>query len=127
MPLLADSSSEPLAPGYSNLGYPLPVPGDYQLPPVFKAADGEVVNSDGTTLRLHELVGERYVLLSFMYSSCSDVNGCPLTAYVFYQLKRAMAADPVLAENLRRVSRSCDPRHDTPEMMKLRYLISYIR
>ena len=119
MPLLAASSTESLAPGYSNLSYALPVPGAYQLPPVFKAADGEVVNSDGTTLRLHELFGERYVLLSFMYSSCSDLNGCPLTAYVFYQLKRAMADDPVLASNLRLVSLSFDPLHDSPEIMAL--------
>jgi cytochrome c peroxidase len=115
----ADAPSVPLAPGYSDLGYPVPEPGSYQLPPVTTAADGEVVNSDGKTLRLHELFGDRYVLLSFMYSSCGDVNGCPLTAHVFYQLKRAMALDPVLAQNLRLVSLSFDPQYDTPEVMKL--------
>jgi cytochrome c peroxidase len=115
----ADAAPVPLAPGYSDLGYPAPEPGSYQLPPVTAAADGEVVDSDGNTLRLHELFGDRYVLLSFMYSSCGDVNGCPLTAHVFYQLKRAMARDPVLARNLRLVSLSFDPQHDTPEVMKL--------
>ena len=74
----AAAAPVPLAPGYSDLGYPAPEPGSYQLPPVTAAADGEVVDSDGNTLRLHELFGDRYVLLSFMYSSCGDVNGCPL-------------------------------------------------
>ncbi|RLA56263.1 MAG: photosynthetic protein synthase I, partial [Gammaproteobacteria bacterium] len=111
--------SAPLAPGYSDLGYPVPQPGSYQVPPVAMAADGEVVDSEGKTLRLHELFGDRYVLLSFMYTNCGDTNGCPLTAHVFYQLQRIMAQDSVLAQNLRLVSLSFDPQHDTPEMMKL--------
>ncbi len=115
----ADVPPVPLAPGYGDLGYPVPEPGSYQLPPVSMAADGEVVDSDGETLRLHQLFGDRYVLLSFMYSSCGDVNGCPLTAHVYYQLLRAMGQDPVLARNLRLVSLSFDPQHDTPEVMKL--------
>ncbi len=115
----ATVAAVPLAPGYSNLGYSMPLAGSYNLPPVALAADGEVVDSDGNTLSLHQLFGDRYVLLSFMYSSCGDVNGCPLTAHVFYQLKQAMAKDPVLAQNLRLVSLSFDPQHDTPEVMKL--------
>ena len=115
----AATAAVPLAPGYSNLGYSLPVAGTYSLPPVALAADGEVVDSDGNTVSLHQLFGDGYVLLSFMYSSCGDVNGCPLTAHVFYQLKQAMATDPVLAQNLRLVSLSFDPQHDTPEVMKL--------
>ena len=115
----ADGPVLPLAPGYGQLGYTLPEAGQYQLPPITRAADGQVLDSEGRALRLYELFGERYVLLSFMYSSCSDVNGCPLTAHVFYQLQRAMQQDPVLANNLRLVSLSFDPQRDTPEVMKL--------
>jgi cytochrome c peroxidase len=53
-----------------------------------------------------------------MYTHCSDANGCPLTAHVFYQLKRAMAQDEKLAENLRLVSFSFDPQRDTPAVMR---------
>ena len=116
---LADIPSVPQAPGYSELGYPVPAAGSYLLPPVGRAADGEVLDSDGSPARLYELFGDRYVLLSFMYSSCGDVNGCPLTAYVYYQLKRAMAQDAVLAQNLRLVSLSFDPQRDTPAVMQL--------
>ena len=73
-----DSPALPLAPGYSQLGYSLPEAGQYQLPPIASAADGDVLDGDGNSRRLYELFGDRYVLLSFMYSSCSDVNGCPL-------------------------------------------------
>ena len=118
-PHFAQAADEPLAPGYGGLPYALPDPGTYPLPPIFSAADGAVLGSNGESLRLHDLFGEHFVLLSFMYSSCSDVNGCPLTAYVFYQLKRAMAQDPALAKNLRLVSLSFDPVHDTPEVMQL--------
>ena len=114
-----DSPALPLAPGYSQLGYSLPEAGQYQLPPIANAADGDVLDSDGNSRRLYELFGDRYVLLSFMYSSCSDVNGCPLTAHVFYQLQRAMQADPALAKNLRLLSLSFDPQRDTPAVMKL--------
>ena len=115
----ADTLAAPTAPGYGKLAYTIPEPGNYRLPAMGAAADGEVVDSDGNSVCLHELFGDRYVLLSFMYSSCSDVNGCPLTAYVFYQLQRAMANDPELARNLRLVSLSFDPQRDTPEVMKL--------
>lgn len=112
-----DESHPPLAPGYGDLGYALPAPGSYALPPLGPAADGRVVDSHGNDTTLHALFGDRYVLLSFMYTHCGDANGCPLTAHVFYQLKRAMAADDSLANNLRLVSLSFDPQRDTPKVM----------
>ena len=72
-----------LAPGYGPLEYDPPLPGSYQLPPIQKAADGNILDSDGNLARLHDLFGDRVVLLSFMFSSCSDVNGCPLSSFVF--------------------------------------------
>ena len=115
----AEESTPPLASGYGSLGYPLPVAGSYDLPPFMDAADGEVLDSDGNRVQLHQLLGDRYSLLSFMYSSCSDINGCPLSAFVFYQLKNAMGKDPELAKNLRLVSLSFDPQRDSPDVMKL--------
>jgi len=114
----AGESHPPLAPGYGDLGYTLPAPGSYALPPLGPAADGRVVDSQGRDTSLYQLFGDRYVLLSFMYTHCSDANGCPLTAHVFYQLKRAMAGDEALANNLRLVSLSFDPQRDTPAVMR---------
>ncbi len=109
----------PLAPGYGDLGYALPAVGSYALPPLGHAADGEVVDSDGKPRRLYELFGEGYVLLAFIYSTCSDVNGCPLTSHVFYQIKAAMKRDPEIARHLKLISLSFDPETDTPEIMQL--------
>lgn len=113
---LADTNP---APGYGDLGYPLPVAGSYRLPPLGEAADGQVLDADGRSQRLHQLFDNRYVLLGFIYSSCSDVNGCPLTAHVFYQIKSAMQEDPELARRLKLISLSFDPQHDTPQTLAL--------
>jgi cytochrome c peroxidase len=107
------------APGYGKLAYPLPEIGSYGLPPLGQAADGEVVDKTGETLRLHHLFADKYVLLAFIYSSCNDVNGCPLSSHVFYQIKRAMKGDPLLADRLKLVSLSFDPANDTPKVMEL--------
>ncbi len=107
------------APGYGNLGYTLPPVGSYKLPPLGQAADGEVLDAKGNTRRLYELFGDRYALLAFVYSRCSDQNGCPLATHVFYQIKAAMEHDPALAGMLGLLSLSFDPQNDTPEVMAL--------
>ena len=115
----AYAAGELIAPGYGTLDYAVPAAGSYPLPPLGLAADALVVDSNGQERQLYQLFGERYALLSFMYSSCSDVNGCPLTAHVFYRLQRAMAQNPTLAKSLKLVSLSFDPEHDTPQAMGL--------
>jgi cytochrome c peroxidase len=109
----------PLAPGYGDLGYSAPVAGSYNLPPLSDAADGIVLNEEGRSVRLHDLYGDKVVLLSFIYSSCSDINGCPLATAVLSRIKKRLDSDPQLADNLRLLSLSFDPAHDTPQVMKL--------
>ena len=108
-----------LAPGYSKLAYEIPVVGSYKLPPLGKAADGMVLKSSGDEQRLHEIYDGKYILLSFIYSRCDDVNGCPLSSFVFNQIKTAMNNEQALAENLKLVSLSFDPEYDTAEVLKL--------
>ncbi len=111
---------EPLAPGYADLPYRVPVAGSYRLPPIKPAGDGQVIDAtSGESLSLHQALGDRYALLAFFYSHCDDVNGCPLSMFVFHQLKAKMAQDPTLARNLRLVSLSFDPERDTPEALRL--------
>ena len=118
MPLQAQETIE-LAPGYGDLGYDLPEVGSYALPPLGQAADGMVMDVEGKSRRLHDLFSDRYVLLAFIYSSCNDVNGCPLTSHVFYQIKAAMRDDPEIASGLKLISLSFDPEVDTPKTMAL--------
>jgi len=115
----AFAAAPSLAPGYGTLGYELPEAGSYHLPELGDAPDGTVLDTAGNALSLHQVFGNQYVLLGFIYSRCSDVNGCPLTSYVFYKLKSLMQKQPELARNLKLVSLSFDPDYDTPAIMRL--------
>ncbi len=106
------------AAGWGAMKFDPPVPGTYALPPIGKAADGNVLTDEGLSKRLSDFYGDKIVILSFIYTKCSDLNGCPLVTAVFYKLKQALKDDPELEDKLRLVSLSFDPEYDTPEVMK---------
>ncbi len=106
-----------LAPGYADLEFEPPPAGSYRLPPLGAASDGTVLAEDGSAVRLHELMGEGPVLLSFIYTSCSDVNGCPLATHVLAKTTAKLKGDPAIAERLRLLSLSFDPDNDSPTVM----------
>lgn len=116
----AHEHAEPvvLAPGYADLEFEAPVPGSYRLPPLGDAPDGRVLDGEGRTLSLHDLMGEQVVLLSFIYTTCSDVNGCPLATHVFNRVAGKLAGSKDLAGRVRLISLSFDPDHDTPAVMR---------
>jgi cytochrome c peroxidase len=114
-PLLCASSPV----GYGKLTYQLPDPGSYALPSLGPAADGEVLTGDGESVRLHSTFDKEFTVLAFIYSSCNDEDGCPLSSYVLYQLKDEIEKNQELEKKLKLVSLSFDPRFDTPEMIKL--------
>ncbi len=114
----AEESNQVLAPGYGALQFNAPEPGTYQLPPIGQAGDGNIIDSDGRKYRLFDLLGDKIVLLSFIYSTCSDVNGCPLATAVFRRIKSKLAKQPELAKQLRLLTLSFNPWDDTPERMK---------
>jgi len=111
------AAEQPLAPGYGSLQFALPEPGTYQLPPLGEAADGKVLDSRGKTMKLHDLLGGKIVLLSFVYSTCNDVNGCPLATAVLHKIKQRLAREADIAAKLRLITLSFNPEHDTPAMM----------
>ncbi|HSS66560.1 MAG TPA: cytochrome c peroxidase [Gammaproteobacteria bacterium] len=110
--------AEVLAPGWKPLEFEAPVPGTYRLPPLGRAADGAVVDADDRPARLHDYFGDKVVVLSFIYTHCSDVNGCPLATAVLRGVKKRMEADPTLAGRLRLISLSFDPQQDLPAVMR---------
>ncbi len=107
-----------LAPGYSTLKFPAPTVGSYQLPPLGTAGDGTVLDVAGRSIRLAELLGDRVVLLSFIFTTCSDVNGCPLATFVLRGVQERLLAEPALVDSVRLISLSFDPDHDTPSVME---------
>lgn len=127
IPLLASANSDPhaqhretpqiRAPGYSALKFDAPEAGSYELPSLGKAADGEVLDEEGRSLRLRELYAGKVTILSFIYTSCPDVNGCPLAAFVLKQVQNRIENSESLAGKAHLVSLSFDPQTDTPEKM----------
>jgi cytochrome c peroxidase len=112
-----------LAPGYGDLGFTAPIPGTYKLPLLGQASDGDVLDSEGRTTTLHRLMSDvnhpdKVVLLSFIYATCSDINGCPLATAVFHKIKNRLEKEPELASHLRLITLSFNPEHDTPQRMK---------
>jgi cytochrome c peroxidase len=105
------------APGWEDLDYPAPAPGTYELPSLGSAADGHVLDVTGTARRLHDFLGDKVAVLSFIYTSCPDVNGCPLATHVLSGLQRRLLDDRELRDDVRLVTLSFDPAHDRPEVL----------
>lgn len=112
--MLSSLHAHSLAP---PLDYDLAPPGTYPLPVIKAATDGEVLDTSGTSHRLFEYMRGNVVLLSFIYTRCSDARGCPLATGVLYAIDDALRHDPALARHVRLLTLSFDPGHDTPEAM----------
>jgi cytochrome c peroxidase len=113
---MEERSGAPEAP--EGFEYVPPEPGSYDLPPIQEAADGEVIDAGGASNRLFDYLGDRYVLLSFIYTRCGDARGCPLATGVLQKVHRRVAADEDLADRVRLVTLSFDPARDHPEVMR---------
>ena len=114
---LASAGAVVLAPGYGPLQYTPPPAGSYALPALGVAADGRVINDAGVPLTLNALLGEKLVLMGFIYTRCSDINGCPLASYVMKKVQDGVALDEALNSQVRLISLSFDPQSDTPEAL----------
>jgi cytochrome c peroxidase len=120
-PLTGQQKAKPaevLAPGWTELEFEPPQAGSYRLPPLGAAGDGKVIDSNGEPTSLHSLMGDKVVILSFIYSSCSELNGCPLATHVLGKLQHRLLAGPNQSDGVRFISLSFDPAQDTPEVMR---------
>lgn len=113
-----------LAPGYAALEYAAPVAGTYALPALGPAANGRYLDSQAAAGELHDLFRDRVTVISFIYTQCDDVNGCPLATFVMGQMARRLQADPQIRKRLRLVSFSFDIDKDTPAALE-RYAQSF--
>ena len=114
----AKAEAPVLAPGYSALEFPAPIPGTYDLPALWSAGDAQVLDERGEPRRLNDLTGDKVVIMSFIYTHCNDVNGCPLATFVLSRVQPAVNADPELHDRVRLLTLSFDPARDTPEAMR---------
>ncbi|GGC16490.1 SCO family protein [Pseudoduganella buxea] len=107
-----------MAAGPPRQQFTAPAPGSYRLETIQPAADGEVLDAEGTAGPLRRYTTGKVTLLSFMYTYCVDPVGCPLVFDTFSTLRTRLLANPALARRVRLVSLSFDPGNDTPAALR---------
>ena len=95
-----------------------PPPGSYTLYRIMPAPEGRVLDVDGKAARLSRYTHDGITLLGFIYTTCTDPDGCPLAYRVFDALKEAIAETPRLRGKVSFVTLSFDPARDTPQAMR---------
>ena len=97
--------------------YTPPTPGSYTLPPIDTVTDHALLDADGRPTTLFALTQGRLAVVAFVYTTCIEATGCPLSLAVLHRLDRAIAADAELARRVVLVTISFDPERDTPARM----------
>ena len=108
-PSLAPTVQDALQPEFTP-----PPPGTYTLPTIDTVTDHPLLDVAGGTVHLRTLTQGKVAVISFMYTACADIGGCPLAAAVLQQIDRRLNAHPELAKHVTLLSISFDPERDTP-------------
>jgi cytochrome c peroxidase len=100
-----------------DLAYELPAAGSYALPAIDRVAEYELLDPAGSATSLLALEDGQCAVVSFVYLSCTDATGCPLSLATLQRLDHALAERDDLADRVRLVTVSFDPEHDGPAQM----------
>jgi cytochrome oxidase Cu insertion factor (SCO1/SenC/PrrC family) len=110
-----------LAPTYAlgpfEPSYEPPAPGSYALPVIRRVEDHPLVDADGRAATLDALTDGRLTVIAFIYTTCVEAVGCPVSHAVLHRLDRALGEDPALQARVTLITLSFDPDRDTPERM----------
>ena len=79
--------------------------------------DFTMTGQDGKPFKLSDLRGH-VVVLTFIYTRCPLPDFCPLMDRKFADLAQSIAAFPDRARQVRLISVSFDPDHDTPAILR---------
>ncbi len=88
-----------------------------RLEPGDSVPDFTMTNQDGKTFKLSDLRG-KVVVLTFIYTRCPMPEFCPLMDRKFSGLAQHLDAFPNRAKDIRLISLSFDPEHDTPDVLR---------
>lgn len=113
-PLRHDDIEYTYAVGSFAPSYVPPAPGTYELPPIDTVGDHPLLDANGRATTLSAEIGDRLAVVSFIYGSCAEVAGCPLSTAALHRLDRLLADDRDLAGDVVLVTVSFDPERDTP-------------
>lgn len=101
-------------PRTSAFDFATPQPGSYGLPAIKSAPDATLLDHTGSVVKLGSLWPGRVSLVSFVYLTCTDQNGCPLAMSVLYDIEYASRTHAVLRDLVQLVTVSFDPERDPP-------------
>jgi len=93
-----------------------PITASQILQPGEAVPDTKLVDETNASRPLTSLIGHR-VALTFMYTSCPQPDFCPLMDRNFAAVQNDIKKTPALAD-VRLVSVSFDPAHDTPTVLQ---------
>lgn len=94
-----------------------PPAGSYRLQHIQQATDGVLLDESGQPRHLATLTSGKITLLTFFYTYCADPVGCPFAYVLLNELRSRVLARRDLAGQVRFVSVSLDPSHDTPSII----------
>jgi protein SCO1/2 len=94
-----------------------PPAGSYKLQKIQRVADAILLDGSGHSVKLSALTRSKITLLTFFYTYCVDPLGCPFAHTTLAALRDRVRGDRALAKQVRFVSVSLDPTHDTPEVI----------
>lgn len=95
--------------GHDHGGPPAPQPAAHQEKARVRFADVSLLDQDGMPVRLEkDLVGDRLVVMGFIYTSCTTV--CPVVSSIMGKVQQQLGGR--VGEEIRLVSISVDPQRD---------------
>jgi cytochrome oxidase Cu insertion factor (SCO1/SenC/PrrC family) len=98
----------------------VPTPaGTYTLQRIQRCPEAQLLDASAHRRSLSELTRGRITLLTFFYTYCTDPLGCPYAAGLMTLLRDRIVAEPDLRSQVRFVSISFDPAHDSPGQLRL--------
>lgn len=81
-------------------------------------ADHRLLDEDGGERTLSELAGARLAVVAFVYTTCVEAAGCPVSTAVLHRLDRTIAEDAELRDRVALLTVSFDPARDSPARMR---------
>lgn len=100
--------------------YAPPAPGTYLLPPIQTVQDHAVLDEEGRETTLFAAADGRVAVVAFVYTTCVEAAGCPVSNAVMHGLDGVIVGDPALRGRVALLTVSFDPERDTPELMRAR-------
>jgi len=77
--------------------YTPPPPGTYDLPAIATISDHALVDEHGRATRLFDVARDRVAVVAFVYTTCTEAAGCPVSFAVLHGLDRAIRPTPTSA------------------------------